>query len=121
MAVITKLSFPKTKRGMQQFLGASNYYSRFIQYVVVFGAAVYQLKDEDFEIESNLSAANESFSAKHFDDKEEIYVMLYANEWALSATLMQMHDDKLHPVRFCGRVLKDSEMNYHSAKKEVLA
>ncbi|OWY96242.1 hypothetical protein PHMEG_00033538 [Phytophthora megakarya] len=34
---------------------------------------------------------------------------------------MQMHDDKLHPVRFCGRVLKDAEMNYHSAEKEVLA
>ncbi|OWY95186.1 hypothetical protein PHMEG_00034876 [Phytophthora megakarya] len=34
---------------------------------------------------------------------------------------MQMHDDKLHPARFCGRVLKDVEMNYHSAEKEVLA
>ncbi|OWY93863.1 hypothetical protein PHMEG_00036580 [Phytophthora megakarya] len=46
--------------------------------------------------------------------------MLYANEWALSATLMQMHDDKLHLVRFCGRVLKDAEMNSPSAEKEAL-
>ncbi|OWZ04509.1 hypothetical protein PHMEG_00023572 [Phytophthora megakarya] len=27
----------------------------------------------------------------------------------------------MHPVRFYGRVLKDGEMNYHSAVKEVLA
>ncbi|OWZ00157.1 hypothetical protein PHMEG_00028720 [Phytophthora megakarya] len=132
MAAITELSFRKTKRGMQQFLEALNYYSRFIQDYAVFGAALYQLKDEDFETESNLSAAKESFRVlqrkvadapilRHFDDKKEVHVMLYANEWALSATLMQMHDDKLHPVRFCGRVLKDAEMNYHSAEKEVLA
>ncbi|POM65049.1 Hypothetical protein PHPALM_19316, partial [Phytophthora palmivora] len=47
--------------------------------------------------------------------------MLFANNWALSSTLMQMHDDKLHPVRFCGRVLKENEVNYHPAEKEVLA
>ncbi|OWY99479.1 hypothetical protein PHMEG_00029510 [Phytophthora megakarya] len=132
MAAITELSFPKTKRGMQQFLGALNYYSRFIQDFAVFGAALYQLKDEDFETESNLSAAKESFRVlqrkvaeapilMHFDDKKKVHVMLYANEWALSATLMQMHDDKLHPVQFCGRILKDAEMNYHSTEKEVLA
>ncbi|POM70809.1 Hypothetical protein PHPALM_12700 [Phytophthora palmivora] len=47
--------------------------------------------------------------------------MLFANNWALSSTLMQMHDDKQHPVRFCGRVLKGNEVNYHPAEKEVLA
>ncbi|KAE8968602.1 hypothetical protein PR003_g34100 [Phytophthora rubi] len=34
---------------------------------------------------------------------------------------MQEHEGKLHPVRFCGRVLKGAEMNYHPAEKEVLA
>ncbi|ETN15236.1 hypothetical protein PPTG_22098 [Phytophthora nicotianae INRA-310] len=33
---------------------------------------------------------------------------------------MQEYEDKLHPVRFLGRVLKDSEMNYHPAEKELL-
>ncbi|OWZ04379.1 hypothetical protein PHMEG_00023728 [Phytophthora megakarya] len=129
MVAITELSFPKTERGMQQFLGALNYYSRFIQDFAVFGAALYQLKDDDFETESNLSAAKESFrmlqrnvvEAPILTTRRRCTVMLYANEWALSATLMQMHDDKLHPVRFCGRVLKDAEMNYHLAEKEVLA
>ncbi|OWZ06825.1 LOW QUALITY PROTEIN: hypothetical protein PHMEG_00020870 [Phytophthora megakarya] len=131
MTAITELPFPKSKKGMQQFLGALNYYGRFIQDFAVFGAVLYQLKDEDFTEEGDLSGAKESFRIlqrnvaeapilRHFDEAKEIYVMLYANEWALSATLMQMHDDKLHPV-FCGRVLKDAEMNYHSAEKEVRA
>ncbi|OWY91942.1 hypothetical protein PHMEG_00039247, partial [Phytophthora megakarya] len=34
---------------------------------------------------------------------------------------MQQHEGKMHPVRFCGRVLKEAEMNYHPAEKEVLA
>ncbi|OWY98991.1 hypothetical protein PHMEG_00030094 [Phytophthora megakarya] len=132
MTAITKLPFPKSKKGMQQFLGSLNYYSRFIQDFAVYGAALYQLKEDDFFEGGDFAAAKESFTAlqrkvadapilRHFDAKKEVHIMLYANEWALSATLMQMHDDNLHPVRFCGRLLKDAEMNYHSAEKEVLA
>ncbi|OWY98140.1 hypothetical protein PHMEG_00031164 [Phytophthora megakarya] len=117
---------------MQQFLGSLNYYRHFIQDFAVYGAALYQLKEGGFFDGGDLVAAKESFSAlqrkvadapilRHFDKKKEVHVMLYANEWAFSATLMLMHDDKLHPVRFCGRVLKYAEMNYHSAEKEVLA
>ncbi|KAE9266543.1 hypothetical protein PF001_g30435 [Phytophthora fragariae] len=58
---------------------------------------------------------------RHFDRSKDVHVTLFANEWALSSTLMQEHEGKLHPVRFCGRVLKDAEMNYHPAEKEVLA
>ncbi|KAE8881853.1 hypothetical protein PF005_g28282 [Phytophthora fragariae] len=58
---------------------------------------------------------------RHFDRGKDVHVTLFANEWALSSTLMQEHEGKLHPVRFCGHVLKDAEMNYHPAEKEVLA
>jgi hypothetical protein len=34
---------------------------------------------------------------------------------------MQKFDGKLHPIRFVSRVLKQNELNYHLAKKEVLA
>ncbi|KAG3071160.1 hypothetical protein PI124_g21623 [Phytophthora idaei] len=47
--------------------------------------------------------------------------MLFANGWALRATLLQEHESTLHPVLFRGRVLKGAEMNYHPAEKEVLA
>ncbi|POM63658.1 Hypothetical protein PHPALM_20907 [Phytophthora palmivora] len=42
--------------------------------------------------------------------------MLFANNWALSSTLMRMHDDKLHP----GRVLKENEVNYLPPEKELV-
>ncbi|KAG3069725.1 hypothetical protein PI124_g21477 [Phytophthora idaei] len=132
LAAITELSFPTSKCGMQSFLGALNYYSHFIQDFAVYGAALYQLKEEDFGPGGDLSVAGRAFEAlqtkgaeapilKHFDRTKEVHVMLLANEWALSTTLMQEHEGKLHPVRFLGRVLKESEMNYHPAEKEVLA
>ncbi|KAG2762834.1 hypothetical protein Pcac1_g25350 [Phytophthora cactorum] len=117
---------------MQSFLGALNYYRRFIQDFAVYGAALYQLKEEDFGPGGDLSVAHRAFEAlqtkvaeatilKHFDRTKEVHVMLFANEWALSTTIMQEHEGKLRPVRFLGRVLKESEMNYHPAEKEVLA
>ncbi|POM64688.1 Hypothetical protein PHPALM_19753 [Phytophthora palmivora] len=42
--------------------------------------------------------------------------MLFTKEWALSSTLMQEHDGKLHPYGF----VDDAEMNYHPAEKEIL-
>ncbi|KAG6619994.1 Eukaryotic/viral aspartic protease [Phytophthora cinnamomi] len=60
---ITKLSFPRTKKGMQSFLGALNYYSRFIQDFAVYGAALYQLKEDDFAPEGDLTVARRSFQA----------------------------------------------------------
>ncbi|GMF34047.1 unnamed protein product [Phytophthora fragariaefolia] len=132
LKAITELSFPKTKKGVQAFLGALNYYSRFIQDFAVYGATLYQAREEDFGPGGDLSTAKRSFTAfqakvadapilRHFDRAKAVHVMLFANEWALSTTLTQEHDGVMHPVRFCGRVLKDNEVNYHPAEKEVLA
>ncbi|OWZ05374.1 LOW QUALITY PROTEIN: hypothetical protein PHMEG_00022546 [Phytophthora megakarya] len=126
---VTEFSFPASKKGMQSFLGALNYYSRFIQDFAVYAAALYQLKEEDFEPGGDLSVTRQSFARlqqkigdapilRHFDRQKEIHVTLFANEWALSSTLMQEHDGNMHPVRFCGRVLKEAEMNYHPAEKD---
>ncbi|OWY99817.1 hypothetical protein PHMEG_00029120 [Phytophthora megakarya] len=103
-----------------------------ISFTKIFGAALYQLKDDDFEENGDLTTARRSFDMlkqkvaeapilRYFDRTKEVHIMLFVNEWALSTTFLQLHEDKLHPVRFCGRVLKDAEMNYHPAEKEVLA
>ncbi|OWZ12657.1 LOW QUALITY PROTEIN: hypothetical protein PHMEG_00014143 [Phytophthora megakarya] len=129
---VTEFSFPTSKKGMQSFLGSLNYYSRLIQDIAVYAAALYQLKEKDFEPGGDLLVAQQSFAKlqqkirdapilRHFDRRKEVHGTLFANEWALSSTLMQEHDDKRHPVRFSGRVLKEAEMKYHPAEKEVLA
>ncbi|GMF26488.1 unnamed protein product [Phytophthora fragariaefolia] len=130
-----KLSQSSRSRGrnkrVQAFLGALNYYNRFIQDFAIYGAALYQVREEDSGPGGDLSPAKRSFAAlqakvadapilRHFDRAKEVHVMLFANDWALSTTLMQQYDGVMHPVRFCGRVLKDNEVNYHPAEKEVL-
>ncbi|GMF66218.1 unnamed protein product [Phytophthora lilii] len=93
---------------MQSFLGALNYYGRFIQGLAAYGAVLYQIKDDDFAPGGDLTVARKAFTAlrqtvveapilRHFDGDKEVHIMLYANEWALSSTLMQRHDKLLHP------------------------
>ncbi|GMF34583.1 unnamed protein product [Phytophthora fragariaefolia] len=105
---------------------------RFIQDFVGYGAALYQLREEDVGPGGDLSTAKRSFTAlqtkvadaailKHFDRAKEVHGMLFAHDWALSTTPMQDHDGVMHPVCFCCCVLKDNEVNYHPAEKEVLA
>ncbi|KAE9285758.1 hypothetical protein PF008_g26834 [Phytophthora fragariae] len=132
LAAIAEIPFPRNKKGMQAFLDALNYYSRFIQNLTVYGTVLYHLKEDDFGLSTDLSAAKAFFAElkrkvveapilRHFDSAKDVHVMLFAIEWALSSTLMQLHDDKLHSIRFCGRVLKDNQVKYLPAKKEVLA
>ncbi|POM68014.1 Hypothetical protein PHPALM_15876 [Phytophthora palmivora] len=85
---IAELPFPKSKKGIQAFLGALNYYGRFIQNLAVYGAVLYQLKDSDFE---DLSAAQAAFAElknrvatapilRHFGSAKEVHIMLFAND-----------------------------------------
>ncbi|GMF32018.1 unnamed protein product [Phytophthora fragariaefolia] len=132
LKAITEISFPRTKKGVQAFLGALNYYSRFIEAFAVYSAVLYQMREEDFGPGGDLSTAKRSFAAlqakiadapilRHFDRAKAVHVMLFANDRALSTTLMQEHDGVMNPVRLCGRVLKANEVNYHPAEKDVLA
>ncbi|GMF25408.1 unnamed protein product [Phytophthora fragariaefolia] len=84
-------------------LGALNYYSRFIQDFAVYGAALYQMCEEDFGPGGDPSTAKRSFAAlqakvadvpilRHFDRDKAVHSMLFANVWTPSTTLMQEHD-----------------------------
>ena len=132
LAAIAEIHFQPSKKGTQGFLGALNYYSQFIQNMAVYGAVLYQLKEEDFLGSPDLEIARNSYEQLkqsivkaptlcQFNQKLDVHVMVFANDWALSSTLMQPHDHKLHPVRFCGRVFKEKEKNYHPAERDVLA
>ncbi|GMF21130.1 unnamed protein product [Phytophthora lilii] len=63
LRAITELSFPASKKGMQAFLGALNYYSRFIQDFAVYAAVLYQLTEDDFTDRGDLTVARQSFAA----------------------------------------------------------
>ncbi|KAE9274549.1 hypothetical protein PF008_g29565 [Phytophthora fragariae] len=58
---------------------------------------------------------------RHFDPDRLPVVIVYASEWAISASLMQEHDHTYYPVTFASRTLKLNELNYNVVEKEVLA
>jgi len=58
---------------------------------------------------------------RHFDPDRVPVVVLYASQWAISASLMQEHDGVYWPVTFTSRTLKSNELNYSTVDKEVLA
>ncbi|OWZ08883.1 LOW QUALITY PROTEIN: reverse transcriptase [Phytophthora megakarya] len=53
--------------------------------------------------------------------RDENSVIVYASDWAISASLTQEHDGIYHPVAFASRTLKTNELNYNVTEKEVLA
>ncbi|OWY99735.1 reverse transcriptase [Phytophthora megakarya] len=58
---------------------------------------------------------------RHFDETRTLVVIVYAIDWAISASLTQEHDGIYHPVAFASRTLKTNELNYNVTEKEVLA
>ncbi|KAE9281327.1 hypothetical protein PF008_g27914 [Phytophthora fragariae] len=58
---------------------------------------------------------------RHFQPELQPVVVVYANDWVISAALMQKHDTVFHPVMFASRTLKSNELNYGIVEKEVLA
>ncbi|KAE9181584.1 hypothetical protein PF002_g27227 [Phytophthora fragariae] len=58
---------------------------------------------------------------RHFDAEKRPVVIVYASEWAVSASLVQDHDGTYLPVMFTSRKLKQNELNYVIVEKEVLA
>ena len=57
---------------------------------------------------------------RHFDPTREAVIIVYANYWAISASLVQDYEGMIMPVTFTSRTLKASEPNYNTVKKEVL-
>ena len=55
-----------------------------------------------------------------FDSDREPVIIVYASEWAISASLLQEYEGVYMPVTFTSRTLKPNEVNYGLVDKEVL-
>ncbi|OWY94412.1 LOW QUALITY PROTEIN: reverse transcriptase [Phytophthora megakarya] len=120
---IEDLPFPSTYKGVQSFLGSLNYYNKFIEDLPVVAAVLYEL---DERAGRNLEAAKESFEIlkhkivstpllRHPDRTKPFVIIPHANPWAACVVLGRSMKDSYTPV------LKESELRYHIAEKEVLA
>ncbi|GMF45712.1 unnamed protein product [Phytophthora fragariaefolia] len=128
---VQDLTFPKTQKGVQSFLGSLNYYHKFIEDFPVVAAVLYELSDDQVRSERDLTRAKAAFEIlkkkmvstpllRHLDRSKPFVVIPHANRWAACAVLGQEHDGKIQPVRFTGPVLNDAELRYDVAEKEVI-
>ncbi|KAG6613620.1 reverse transcriptase [Phytophthora cinnamomi] len=119
------LEFPRPLKGLQAFLGSRNYYHRLIADFALAtkpedrGHEEWEHAVRAFEVlKSKLATAP---ILKHFDSGREVVVTVYANDWASSGVLAQVHDDVCMPVKFTSRTLKPNERNYDIVEKAILA
>ena len=89
--------------------------------MAIYGAVLYQLKEDDFLGSPALAAARKSFDLlrqsivkapipRHFDQSLDVHVMIFANDRALSSTLIRFHDLRMYPVRFCVQVFEEKDV-----------
>lgn len=109
-----------------------NYYNKFIQDFSAQAAILYEFGEADFRNEGKKQRAEVAFEMlkrrmceapvlHHFDPNLPADIILCANDWAIGATIAQEYVGRLHLVRFTSRVLKEAEMKYHLAEKEILS
>jgi len=132
LKTLKELPFPRSLKEVQSFLGSLNYHHKFIENYPVIAASLYELTDERIKTGHELERAKKALELlkekistapllRHPRGGEPFHVIVYANQWAICATVCQFHQEKLHPVRYVGRTLHDAETRYTVAEKEVLA
>ena len=115
---------------MQSFLGSLNYYSRFLEDYAIYASILYELRELDYHVlrsamegqaqthndqeEDRWSRVQVAFAMlknkmatapilRHFDPDLEPVVIVYASEWAISASLVQEYEGVYMPVTFTSR------------------
>ena len=57
----------------------------------------------------------------HFDPDRSRVIVVYNSKWAVSAALLQEHDEIYWPVTLTSQTLNTNETNYGMVEKDVLA
>jgi hypothetical protein len=123
---------PSSTKGLQRFLGFSNYYRRFVQDYSKLILPLTALLKNDVKFEWSVDCQKafdtlkEKFSTAPIlmypDQSKKFIVETDASDFALGAVLSQLDADGVtHPVAFHSRKLDKCEINYEIHDKELLA
>ena len=123
---------PKDVKGLQSFLGFSNYYRRFVPFYSEITSPLTNLLKKGVKFiwsekcEQAFNLLKQSFTSypiiRHFDFKKPCIVETDASDFAIGAILSQYSEDgELHPVSYFSRSLSSPELNYDVFDKELLA
>lgn len=122
---------PRSVKDIQQFLGFTNFYRRFIKGYsrIILPLSRLLKKNAKFEFDNSAKASflriKDSFSSadilRHYDPTLPTLIENDASDFAISAILSQYHDKVLRPVAFMSRKMIPAELNYEIHDKELLA
>ncbi|CAI7877024.1 unnamed protein product, partial [Closterium sp. NIES-54] len=128
---VKKWKVPKNMKELQQFLGFTNYYNRFVPQYAKIAAPLVDLlkKDTPFKWDTPHQQAMEQLQTALttapvliLPDPEKDYVVeAEASDQAVGAVLMQDHGNGLQPIAYLSKKLHGAELNYPIHDKEALA
>ncbi|CAI7880334.1 unnamed protein product [Closterium sp. NIES-53] len=128
---VKKWKLPENMKELQQFLGFTNYYNRFVPQYAKIAAPLTDLlkKDTPFKWDTPHQQAMEQLQTALttplvliLPDPEKNYVVeADASDQAVGAVLMQDHGSGLQPIANLSKKLHGAELNYPIHDKEALA
>ena len=127
---IRKMPYPTSKRTLQAFLGACNYYRMFVEGIASIAEPLYKLlrKNARFIWGEEQSNAVDTLKNKlscapiltHPDFSKDFIIHTDASQTGIGACLMQVHNKKLHPISYVSKGLSETQQNYSTTKREAL-
>ena len=130
MDAIVTLRDPVNKQELQSFIGAANFYNRFIPNYASIIEPLWRLlhKDQCWTWGDDQSKVIQLIKNKltsapillAFDPSGQTYITCDASAVAIGAVLSQTKDVFQHPVTFVSRVLLLAEHNYSVGEREAL-
>jgi hypothetical protein len=130
---ICQIPVPKTRKALQRFLGAANFYAKFIKSYAQLAAPLYALIkgtetmhkwtgecDKNFnEIKNRLK---EQPVLQHYNNTKTVYLRTDCSDTAIGLVLLQEDDNKiLHPIAYHSKALKSHQKSMGVSAKEYLA
>nr|GEX61511.1 DNA-directed DNA polymerase [Tanacetum cinerariifolium] len=129
--VITKLPHPTTVKGIQSFLVHAGFYRRFIKDFSKIARPMTRLleKDTPFHFSKECVEAFQTLKRKLTEapilialDWDMLFELMYdASDFAIGAVLGQRQDKHFRPIHYASKTMTESESNYTTTKKEMLA
>ncbi|CAI7764841.1 unnamed protein product [Closterium sp. NIES-53] len=128
---VKKWKVPENMKELQQFLGFTNYYNRFVPQYAKIAAPLTDLlkKYTPFKWDTPHQQAMEQLHTALTttpvlilpDPKKDYVVEADASDQAVGAVLMQDHGNGLQPIAYLSKKLHGAELNYPIHDKEALA
>ena len=129
---VQDMAYPKTKKQVQAFLGALNYFRQFIPNYASIADPLYSLlrKGTRFEFKGAQMEACDILKKKLTESpiltypnfKKTFILQVDASEVAVAACLMQENNEgTLLPIAYHSHILSDTQRKYSTTKRELLA